>query len=140
MFHEVGYSGATRVLIDNDTEGPAMQARSAADGRSLAVGMLDRRTKEWRRRGEFVAMFTQALGGRAAITPMQASKIETAAELAVAAELCRARFMAGEPVTPDDLVRTANQAARAEKALGIVATKPKENKPRLSDYLKGRAA
>jgi hypothetical protein len=109
------------VLTDNPIEDMPMPARSSADGSSLAAGKLDRRTKEWRRRRELVCMFTQALGGRARIAPILASKIETAAELAVAAELCRAAYIAGDGVAADDVVRTANQAARAEKALGINA-------------------
>ena len=43
--------------------------------------MLDRRTKEWRRRGELVAAFTAALGGAAALSPILEAKVDTAAEL-----------------------------------------------------------
>ncbi|WP_284270759.1 hypothetical protein [Mesorhizobium huakuii] len=100
--------------------------------------MLDRRTKEWRRRAELIALFTTAIG-RDNVSAILAGQIEAAAELAVVAEMTRAAFMAGSGATADDVVRTANQAQRAEKALGIAArTKPQ--KPSLEAYLSGAAA
>ncbi|MER9763113.1 hypothetical protein [Mesorhizobium sp. M0138] len=103
------------MLAINPAQAPDMARKYGG----LAQGMLDRRTREWRRRQELVDMFTQALGGADTLTLVTLSKVQTAAELSVAAELTRVRFMAGENISPDDVVRTANQAARAEKALGI---------------------
>lgn len=125
---------ATATLMDT-----ASAAEAPAMGRALASNMLDRRTKEWRRRAELIATFTAALGGQAALSPILAEKVSTAAELAVAAEMTRSRFMRGDAVSPDDVVRTANQAQRAERALGIDARAAKP-KPSLDDYLASKAA
>ncbi|PZV39745.1 hypothetical protein [Mesorhizobium kowhaii] len=126
------------MLADTAAIAAANVADSHVMSRPLAVDMIDRRTREWRRRGELIAVFTAALGG-SAVSPMLAAKIEAAAELAVVAEMTRAAFMAGTGATADDVVRTANQAQRAEKALGIAArTKPQ--KPSLEAYLSGAAA
>jgi hypothetical protein len=111
----------------------------APKGRPLAADLLDRRTKEWRRRCELIDQFTAALGGPQAVTGILAMKIEQAAELAVVAELARAAFIRGEAMPADDVVRTANQAARAEKALGIKHRTAKPE-PDLQSYLAGKAA
>ncbi|GLQ78081.1 hypothetical protein GCM10007881_15970 [Mesorhizobium huakuii] len=130
------------MLADNtpfttDTHGRSL-ANAPAIGRGLGTVMLDRRTKEWRRRAELIALFTTAIG-RDNVSAILAGQIEAAAELAVVAEMTRAAFMAGSGATADDVVRTANQAQRAEKALGIAArTKPQ--KPSLEAYLSGAAA
>ncbi|PRD41369.1 hypothetical protein C5748_22040 [Phyllobacterium phragmitis] len=103
---------------------------------------MDRRTKEWRRRCDLVAAFTHALGGDASISEVLAIKVEAAAELAVIAEMTRAAFMRGEGVTADDVVRTCNQASRAEKALGIDArakSNAKGHNP-VKTYLAGKVA
>ncbi len=126
------------MLSDTASIAAANVGESHANSRPLAVDMIDRRTREWRRRGELIAVFKAALGGNA-VSPILAAKIEAAAELAVVAEMTRAAFMAGSGATADDVVRCANQAARAEKALGIAArTKPQ--KPSLDAYLSGNAA
>jgi hypothetical protein len=108
---------------DNATPTTTIEATSApespAKGRGLTAGIIDRRTREWRRRCELVAAFTQALGGEAAIGPLLASKVEAAADLAVVAEMTRAVFMRGEGATADDVVRTARLASTAERALAI---------------------
>ena len=131
------------MLVDNTPSTADSHGRSPADatpfGRGLGTVMLDRRTKEWRRRRELIDMFTTALGGRAAISAVLAAKVEVAAELAVAAELCRAAYMAGGDVTTDDLVRVSNQAQRAERALGIGA-KQAPAKTDLAAYLANRTA
>lgn len=110
-----------------------------AVGRSLASGLLDRRTREWRRRCELVQAFIDALGGPDGISPVLQAKAETAAELAVTAELTRARFMAGDAICPGDVSRTANQAVRAEKALGI-GMKPAKPLPSFAERLKAGGA
>lgn len=126
------------MLSDTATIAAASAPESPTNSRPLAIDLLDRRTREWRRRGELIGVFTAALGG-GAVSPILAAKIEAAAELAVVAEMTRASFMAGAGAVADDVVRTANQAARAEKALGIAArTKPQ--KPSLEAYLSGAAA
>ncbi|MER8913412.1 hypothetical protein NKI32_06170 [Mesorhizobium sp. M0761] len=72
---------------------PAQAPDIARKYGGLAQGMLDRRTREWRRRQELVDMFAQALGGADTLTPVTLSKVQTAAELSVAAELTRVRFI-----------------------------------------------
>lgn len=80
-------------------------------------------------------MFSDALGGAAALSPVMAAKVETAAELKVVAEVARACFLAGADVNPVDLVRTENQAARAERALGIGHQKSAERRPSMRERL-----
>ncbi|RWD62550.1 MAG: hypothetical protein EOS36_14910 [Mesorhizobium sp.] len=127
------------MLSDTAAIAAASDADAHANGRPLAIDMLDRRTREWRRRRELIAVFTASLGATP-ISPMLSAKIETAAELAVVAEMTRASFMAGAGAVADDVVRTANQAARAEKALGIAARNARPAKPSLDAYLSGSAA
>ncbi len=108
------------------------------EGWALPAGRVDRRSREWRRRCELVETYSAALGGPSEIDAMMADKIATAADLAVVAELARARVMACEPdARIDDVVRAENAAGRAFRALGIKqASKPKRN---LSDYLRDRS-
>ncbi|YBV97393.1 hypothetical protein M1D80_11055 [Phyllobacteriaceae bacterium JZ32] len=125
---------------------PTMDGTSVTDsptlGRGLTAGIIDRRTKEWRRRCELVAIYSEALGGANAISPVLMSKIEAAAELAVIAEKTRADFLRGDGATADDVVRTARLAATAEKALGIDArNKAKAKRPNpVAEYVAGRSA
>ena len=49
--------------------------------------MLDRRTRQSRRRAELIHAFTSALGGAGAIDDVLQAKVEVAAELAVVAEV-----------------------------------------------------
>ena len=97
--------------------------------------LVDRRTREWRRRAQLVKLFTNELGGPSLLTAAQAVKVDTAAELAVIAELARASFMAGNGVTADDVVRTSRAASLAEKQLGIDSRKAK-TKRTLADVLR----
>ncbi len=103
----------------------------------IADLLLDGRSREFKRKIEIAGMFKTALGETAS-EPILASKIETAAELAVIAECVRATFMRGEG-TADDVVRTSRAAALAEKALGI---RVRQHKPEfdLQAYLKAKAA
>lgn len=130
----------------NPATAPATKGRRTIDhgvvGHGLAAGILDRRTKEWRRRCELIAAFAEAMGGAAAISPVVASKIETAAELAVIAEKTRADFLRGDGATADDVVRTARLASTAEKALGLEARAKRRGRPGnpVAEYVAGRAA
>ena len=51
---------------------------------------------QWRRRRDLVAIFLDALGGRAAVSELQLVQVRKAAELATAAEAVRARVLAGD--------------------------------------------
>lgn len=124
---------------------PSKPADHAADAAgkplpTLAETIIDRRTREWRRRRELIAAFVAALGGRSAIPSLAMAKVEAAADLAVVAEVTRLRFLAGDAgVTADDLVRTANMAARAERALGIGQRSTRPTGPDLRGYLAAKA-
>lgn len=124
---------------DNHAAAPHERRQNHVEAapKALALNMLDRRTKEWRRRQELIHAFTAALGGNVSV--ILADKVAAAAELAVIAEMTRASFMAGEGATADDVVRCSNQAARAEKALGIDARR-KPEKPSLDAYLERNVA
>ena len=107
----------------------------------MVGGLVDRRTRAWRRRCELVDAFVAELGGRDQISAVLMAKVEAAAELAVVAEMTRAAFMRGAPdVTANDTTRAAAVAARAFSALGIGTRKPKA--PSLSEYMasRGKAA
>lgn len=117
---------------------PTPHPNSPRDGWQMSAGVLDRRSRAWRRRCEIVEMFRAAVGVDP--DPVLAAKIDVAAELAVAAEIARARFLAGDgSVTADDLVRITNQAFRAETALNLSA-RQKPSRPDLGAYLASRAA
>ena len=121
---------------------PNLPSRKASETAALSCVRdryrFDRRTREWKRRCELVAAFEDALGGRLSISKPTALKIEVAAELAVVAELTRSRYLRGAAVSPDDVVRTANQAMRAERLLGIDG-EPKVAADSLDDYLRRNA-
>ncbi|MER9784459.1 MULTISPECIES: hypothetical protein [unclassified Mesorhizobium] len=55
------------MLAINPAQAPDMARKHGG----LAQGMLDRRTREWRRRQELVDMFAQALGGADTLTPVK---------------------------------------------------------------------
>ena len=118
------------MVADNAAEAPRSRRRTKAD-------LFDKRTRAWRRRQALVAIFTAAVA--TPITEPMRLKIDTAAELAAIAEHARADYLAGKGVvTLDDLVRVENQAAKAERALGIGRT-PKPHGPSLAEYLASRA-
>lgn len=114
-------------------------ARALRPTKAKAPVKLDRRFRLGRRVTERERFFIDALGGETALTPVMRQRVAVAAELAVAAEMARDRFLKGEGITADDLVRLSNQAARAERALRI-PDKPAEAPPSLRGYLGGRAA
>ncbi|MGX5803494.1 hypothetical protein ACWGS9_19915 [Bradyrhizobium sp. Arg314] len=135
------------MLTDNATEDTPLPARNVAGlptkgrrsrgrrpGEPMAALFLDRRTSEWTRRAELIALFTKALGGP--VAPLLASRIEKAAELAVVAERTRARLLAGEAgITVDDVVRAERVAALAERALNIGKAPPSKPRPSLREQL-----
>lgn len=116
-----------------DKASPCPPTRPAT-GRTIADLVLDRRTREFKRKSELVAMFAESLG-EAAADPNLARKIDLAAELAVVAEKTRAAFLRGDG-TADDCVRTSRAAGLAERALGLHART--NSKPDLNSYLAAR--
>ena len=80
--------------------------------------ILDGRTKLARRVRALKDIYSDAVGGERALTPLLAQRIEDAAMKRGIAELTRARFVEGT-VGPDDLVRVEGMATRAEKLLGL---------------------
>lgn len=106
-------------------EATATAYRSSLDARQkgrvwLAGRLVDRRSREWKRRVELVEAYVAAFGGPDAVDDVLASKIEMTAEMRVIAELSRAKFLADTGgVSLEDIVRLENQAARAERALAL---------------------
>lgn len=106
-------------MLSTTTNQPSANAADKPSvGRGKIVPKFDRRSKAWRRRCELIDMFTAAMAGRE-IGDILALKIVTAAELAVVAELTRAAHLRGDGVPADDVVRTANQAQRAQREIAI---------------------
>lgn len=71
-----------------------------------------------RRRRELIAVFVQALGGRA-ISPMKMVEIERAASLTLLAQEMRAKALRGEAIEICDLSRLEGTLDRAIRRLGI---------------------
>lgn len=95
----------------------------------LARRLLDKRSREWRRRGEVIAALSAAIG-EAANDPDIQARIEAAAELRVIAETARARSLRGDNVSLNDLVRVERAASLAERRLGLsVGPRPKTSEP-----------
>lgn len=116
------------------------RSRGRKRGEPLAALLLDRRTSEWARRAELIELFSKAIGG--SVTPLQSSRIEKAAELAVVAERTRARLLAGETgISVDDVVRAERVAALAEKQLALgKASLPSKPRTSLREKLAQEAA
>ncbi|NTI03463.1 hypothetical protein G6K88_15675 [Agrobacterium rhizogenes] len=106
---------------------------------ALTNSLLDRRTHEWRRRAELMLMFADALGGPSKIDDMTASKIASAADMRVIAEIARARFLRGEDISLDDVVRAERAAGLTEKALQIGVRHGKRRRSP-DDVFAGRSA
>lgn len=85
----------------------------------------DGRKREGRRRRDLVAIFIDALGGRAAVSDVQLVAVRKAAELTAAAEAVRSRVLAGD-ATADlgALIKIEGEARRAVRALGIKSGPP----------------
>lgn len=102
---------------------------------------VSKRGRVGRRLAEIEAQFIDAMGGEAGLSPVQRERASTAAQLAVAAELARDRFLNGDgTITADDLVRMGNQARIAERALRIPEKKPAQNTDALAAYLAAKGA
>jgi hypothetical protein len=98
------------------------RSRTSNDPRH--VPGLDGRKTEQRRRRDLVAIYIDALGGRAAATELQLVEVRKAAELTAAAEVVRARVLAGASIDLSSLVKLEGEARRAVRALGIKSGPP----------------
>ncbi len=85
---------------------------------------LDGRKAEQRRRRDLVAIYIDALGGRAAVSEVQLVEVRKAAELTAAVEVVRARVLAGAEADLGALVKLEGEARRAVRALGIKSGSP----------------
>jgi len=102
---------------------------------SSGRGRADGRTVQEQRRRDLVAIYLEAIGGRAAASELALVQIRKAAELTCAAEAMRARVLAGDPaVSVDALVKLEGEARRAVRALGIKSGAPAKG-PGLAEYL-----
>ena len=99
---------------------------AARPARALRLVQLDGRTRQGRRLAAIVAELTERVGGEAVIaaTPGLADAVADAAELRLAAEDARARYLAGDGIGADDLVRLERLAGLREKRLPIERTAP----------------
>lgn len=117
------------------------KAKVGGAGAVASLFRVDRRMKLGRRITEKERLFTAALGGEGAVTPVVRERISIAAQLAVVAEVARDKFLRGDDgINPDDLVRLTNQARLAERALRIPEKKPAPNTDALSAYLAAKSA
>lgn len=101
--------------------------------------MLDGRTQTARRRRELITVYTDAMGGPAALSEGQVIDVRKAAELTALAEATRARAMregTGDAGDISAMVRLESTAARAVRALNIkAATGSREPVADLQAYL-----
>lgn len=116
---------------------PSTPSNAPRHGWSLPVRILDRRSREWKRRAEIIETLAAQFDA-SQVTDGLRRQIEAAAELLTIAELARARYLAGEGVSLDDVVRVERAAGLAEKRLAQHRQKPA--KPNLSAYLAAKAA
>lgn len=118
----------------------AAEPRSNAGGVSFLSSLfqVDGRSRLGRRINELRELFTNALGGEAALTPVQAMKIGDAAERQALAEFARGRFLQGA-VSLDDVVRAERLAIATVKDLGLDGAKAGQ-RPTLADYLLQKGA
>jgi hypothetical protein len=72
-----------------------------------------------RRRRDLVAIFLDALGGRAAVSELQLVQVRKAAELTTAAEAVRARVLAGDAGWTLSCSSRSRGARRAVRALNL---------------------
>lgn len=109
--------------------------------RVMPLVSVSKRGRVGRRIAEIEAQFIDALGGEAALSPVQRERASTAAQLAVAAELARDRFLNGDgTITADDLVRMGNQARIAENRLQLPEKKPAPNVDVVAAHLAAKRA
>ena len=82
--------------------------------------LASRHRAQSRRRRDLVAIFLDALGGRAAVSELQLVRVRMAAELTTAAEAVRARVLAGDAAMDLELlVKIEGEARRAVRALNL---------------------
>jgi hypothetical protein len=88
-------------------------------------GLYDGRTRRARRRRQLIAVYSNALGGDAALTEDQRVNVKKAAELVTLAEAMRALAMQedgpGGPGAVSAMVRLESASARAVRALNLPA-------------------
>jgi hypothetical protein len=102
---------------------PTTRSRVSNDPRHIPG--IDGRGREQRRRRDLVAIFIDALGGRAKVSELQLVAVRKAAELTAAAEAVRARVLAGDATADlDALVKLEGEARRAVRALNIESGPP----------------
>jgi hypothetical protein len=88
--------------------------------RAIVLTRVDKRTALWRRIAELSALYTAALGGEAALSPLKRMKVGDAAQLKALAEMARGDYLRDGKGSLDDIVRIERKASTAERALGIV--------------------
>jgi hypothetical protein len=96
---------------------PADKAPKRGDG-------IDDRTRRARRRRKLIEIYSNSLGGDAALSATQKIDIAKAAELVALSEASRALFLRDGPGTPGALsamIRLESASVRAVRALGIKA-------------------
>ena len=93
------------------------RARATNDS---AVPLREHHRAQSRRRRDLVAIFLDALGGRAAVSELQLVQVRKAAELTTAAEAVRAPVLAGDAAMDLELlVKIEGEARRAVRALNL---------------------
>jgi hypothetical protein len=112
--------------------------RSPVDYPPSQGGILDGRTRRARRRRQLIAVYSNALGGDAALTEGQRVDIRKAAELVALAEDARALAMQEGPGGAgaiSAMVRLESASARAVRALNLRPPGSAAPTPTLADYL-----
>jgi hypothetical protein len=104
--------------------------------RLQTLAHLDQRTRASRRAHELVAAFEAEIGSK--ITTSQRLAIERAAMLTAIAEDAKARRLAGEAISINDIVRAdgaAHRALKAVKALGNDQRAKPDGRESLAAYI-----
>jgi hypothetical protein len=102
-----------------------LKGRARATNDPAYVPLASSHRAQSRRRRDLVAIFFDALGGRAAVSELQLVQVRKAAELTTAAKAVRARVLAGDATADlDALVKLEGEARRAVRALGILSSPP----------------
>lgn len=117
---------------------PAKPSNHPIGGWALQSRIVDKRSREWKRRQEIVAMLLQQFPAEH-VTDAILRRIHAAAELLTIAEMARAKFMAGDGVTLDDVVRVERAANLAEARLSQHLRKAPATVD-LASYLSARKA
>ena len=89
-----------------------LKGRARATNDPAYVPLASSHRAQSRRRRDLVAIFLDALGGRAAVSELQLVQVRRAAELSTAAEAVRARVLAGDAAIE-------GEARRAVRALNL---------------------